>query len=152
MPDERRAQFRVLNVPRSQISECTPFRIYKHAKCRVFERTCLQHVYVVPCSSKWGRPLCYGHAAARWCLQCGRGCRVHTCIMATGADFKMYVLCQFCSNWVKFFYNTQETQTQKMMDQNFEIRFLWFLRIFWNFQKGVAADLGHYGRGQTRSR
>jgi len=41
------------------------------------------------------------------------------------------------------------------MDQNFEIRFLWFSRIFWNFQKGVggpfAADLDHYGRGQTRS-
>jgi len=40
-----------------------------------------------------------------------------------------------------FFYNTQETQTQKMMDQNFEIRILWFLRIFWNFQKGVMWSL-----------
>ena len=54
------------------------------------------------------------------------------------------------------FYNTQGTQAQKMIDQNFEIRILWFLRIFWNFQKRVArpsaADLDHYGKGQTRSR
>jgi len=40
------------------------------------------------------------------------------------ANFKMYLLHQFCSNQVEFFYNTQETQTQKMMDQNFEIRIL----------------------------
>ena len=39
------------------------------------------------------------------------------------------------------FSNTQEPETQKMMDQNFEIRILWFLRIFWNFQKGVARSL-----------
>jgi len=55
-----------------------------------------------------------------------------------------------------FFHNTQETQTQKMMDQNFEIRILWFLRIFLKFLKRhrtvpSAADLDHYGRGQTRS-
>jgi len=30
---------------------------------------------------------------------------------------------------------------QKMMDQNFEIRILRFLRIFLNFQKGVAQSL-----------
>ena len=40
--------------------------------------------------------------------------------------------------WSLFFYNTQETQTQKMMDQNFETQILWFLSIFWNFQKGIA--------------
>ena len=55
-------------------------------------------------SSKWGRPLCCRHAAARWCLQLrGRGCRVRTCVMAIGADFKMYLLRQFCSNRVEFF-------------------------------------------------
>ena len=54
----------------------------------------------------------------------GRRCHVHTSVMAIGADFKMYLLRQFCSNRVKFFYNTQETQTRKMMDQNFEIRLL----------------------------
>jgi len=36
-----------------------------------------------------------------------------------------------------FFYNTQDTQTQKMMDQNFEIRIV----IFENFQKGIAQSL-----------
>ena len=30
------------------------------------------------------------------------------------ANFKMYLLRQFCSNRVTFFYNTQETQMQKM--------------------------------------
>jgi len=42
----------------------------------------------------------------------------------TGANFKTYLLHQFCSNRVEFFYNAQETQAQKMMDQNFEIRIL----------------------------
>ena len=84
-------------------------------------------------------------AASMHCLRrahsIGQGCRVHTCVMGIGTDFKMYLLHQFCSNGVDFFCNTQETQTQKMMDQNFEIRILWFLRIFWNFQKGVARSL-----------
>ena len=48
---------------------------------------------------------------------------------AIGAKFKMYLLRHFCSNWVEFFYNTQETQTQKTMDQNSEIRILWFLKF-----------------------
>jgi len=43
---------------------------------------------------------------------------------------------------------------QKMMDQNFEIRIVTF-ENFLNFQKGArgpsAADLDHYGRGQSRS-
>jgi len=40
-----------------------------------------------------------------------------------------------------------------MMDQNFEIRILRFLRIFEILKKAShsAADLDHYGRGQTRS-
>ena len=50
MPAERRAQFRVPNMPRSRISERAPFRIYEHAQCRVFERTCLQRAYVIPCN------------------------------------------------------------------------------------------------------
>ena len=54
-------------------------------------------------SSKWGRPLCYGHAATCWCLQRGRWCRVRTCVTEIGADFKMYLLRQFWWNRVKFF-------------------------------------------------
>jgi len=74
--------------------------------------------------SKWGRPLWYGHAAARWCLQRARGCRVHSCVMAIGADFKMYLLRQFCSNRVEFFLQYTGDTDAKMMDQNFEIRIL----------------------------
>jgi len=44
---------------------------------------------------------------------------------------------------------------QKMMDQNFEIRILWFLRIFYIFKTALrspsVADLDRYGRDQTRS-
>jgi len=38
-------------------------------------------------------------------------------------------------------YNTQETQTQKMMDQNFEIRILCFLKNFLKFSKRRRAVL-----------
>jgi len=73
----RSAGQRQTDTQTSRISERAPFRIYEHAQCRVFERTSLQRAYVIPCqvaSSKWGsRPLCYEHAAARWCLQRGRG-------------------------------------------------------------------------------
>jgi len=58
-------------------------------------------------------------------------------------------------DWTRIFFTIHRRQTQKMMDQNFEIRILWFLRIFWNFEKASrgpsAADLDHYGRCQTRS-
>ena len=54
MPAERRAQFRVPNVPRSLISERAPFRIYEHAQCRDFERTSLQRAYVIPCQQQIG--------------------------------------------------------------------------------------------------
>jgi len=62
--------------------------------------------------SKWGRPLCYGHAAARWCLQRGRGCRVRICVMAIGAAFKVYLLHQFCSNQVDFLQYTGDTDAK----------------------------------------
>jgi len=107
MPAERRAQLRVSNVPRSRISERAPFRIYEHAQCRVFERTSLQRAHSI-----------------------GRGCRVHTCAMAIGADFKMYLLRQFCSNRVDFFTIHRRHRRKKMMEQNFEIRIMLFLRIF----------------------
>jgi len=111
---ERRAQFRVPNVPRCRISERAPFRIYDHAQCRVFGRTSLQRAYVIPCRQQMGssavlraRRSALVLAASMRCLRrahsIGRGCRVHTCVIAIGADFKMYLLRQFCSNRVKFF-------------------------------------------------
>jgi len=54
--------------------------------------------------------------------------------IAIGTNFKIYFLRQFCSNRVKFFYNTQETQMQKTMDQNFEIRIVIF-HFFLKFSK-----------------
>jgi len=44
-------------------------------------------------------------------------------------------------NRVEFFLQYTRDTGAKMMDQNFEIRILWFFRIFWNFQKGVARFL-----------
>ena len=59
----------------------------------------------------------------------------------------MYLLRQLCSNRVELFTVHRRHRRKKMMDQNFEIRILWFLRIFWNFQKGVARSLcGRSGR------
>jgi len=50
---------------------------------------------------------------------------------------------------------THETQTQKMMDQNFEIRIVIFDNFFEIFKKASrghsAAYVDHYGHGQTRS-
>ena len=66
-PAERRAQLRVPNVPRSRISERDLFRIYEHAQCLDFERTCLQCAHFILAGRKWGRPLCYD-----WCLQQAR--------------------------------------------------------------------------------
>ena len=74
--------------------------------------------------------------------------------IAIGANFKIYLLRQFCSNGVKFFTIHRRHKCKKMMNQNFEIWILWFLRIFWNFQKGrgsLCGRSGPYGHGQTRS-
>jgi len=40
-------------------------------------------------------------------------CCSATAGIAIGANFKIYLFRQFCSNRVQFFYNTQETQTHK---------------------------------------
>ena len=125
MPTKRRAQFRVPNMPRSRISERVPFRIYEHAQCPVFKRTSLHCAYGIPCRQQmgssallWARHSALVLAASTWCLQrahsIGRVCRVHTCIMPIGADFKMYLLRQFCSNRVEFFLQyTGDTDAKK---------------------------------------
>jgi len=61
--------------------------------------------------------------------------------IAIEANFKMYLLRQFCSNRVDIFLQYTGDTDAKIMDQNFEIRILWFFRIFWNFQKGIARSL-----------
>jgi len=138
MPVERRAQFRVPNVPRSLISECAPFRFFLWTRPMSSFRTYLFAALLCHSLPQMGssavprvrrsalviaaRTRCWRRAHST-----GRGCRVHSCVMAIGADFKMYLLHHFCSNQVEFFYNKQEIQTQKMMDQNFDIWILWFL-------------------------
>jgi len=151
MPAERRAQFRVPNVPRSQISERAPFRIYEHAQCRVFERTCLQRAYVIPCRQQMGSSavlrarrsalvLAASTRCSRRASSIGRGCRVHTCVMALGADFKMYLLRQFCSNRVDFLQYTGDTNSKNDGPEFWNSNSVIF-EIFWNFQKGVARSL-----------
>jgi len=49
----------------------------------------------------------------------------------------MYLLRQFCSNRVEFFDNTQETQTRKTMDQNFEIR----ICDFWEVARSLCGRI-----------
>ena len=139
-------------MPRSRISECAPFRIYEHAQCRVYERTSLQRAYVIPCGQQMGSSaVLWAHrsalvlAASMRCLRrahsIGRGCHIHTCVMAIGADFKMYLLRQFCSNRVEIFTIHRRHRRKQMMDQNFEIRIVIFGNFFLNFQKGVARSL-----------
>ena len=105
--------------------------------------------------SKWGRLLCYWHAATRWCSQRGRGV---SCLYLRYGDRDRLQNVSPPSVLVEssqiFFTIHRRHRRKKMMDQNFEIQILRFLRFF-NYQKGVAqpsaADLDHYGRGQTRS-
>jgi len=156
---ERRAQFRVPNVPRSRISERAPFRIYEHAQCRVFERTSLQRVYVIPCWQQMGSSAVL--RARRSALVLAASTGVSHPYLHYGDRGRLQ---KISPPSVLF------ESSQKMMDQNFEIWILWFLRLFWNLQKGVAflkvskksqksqnsvcpfaADLDHYGCGQTRS-
>jgi len=98
-------------VPNSEFRTCPDPEFPDALHCEFMNTPNVEFLNVPLCSapmsylarSKWGRPLCRGHAAARWCLQRGRGCRVCTCIAEVGTDFKMYLLRQFCSNQVEFF-------------------------------------------------
>ena len=61
--------------------------------------------------------------------------------IAIGANFKIYILRQFCSKSSPIFYNTQETQTQKNDGPEFWNSNSVIFEIFWNFKKGVARSL-----------
>jgi len=165
MPAERRAQFRVVNVPRSRISERAPFWIYEHDQCRLFEHTSLQRAYVIPCPQQmeWSAVLRARRstlvlAASTWCLRrahsIGRGCRVHTCIMAIGANFKMYLLRQFCSNRVNFFTTHRRHRRKQWWTRILKFEFCDFWEFFVIFKKASrgpsASDVDHYGCSQTR--
>ena len=53
MPAERRAQFRVPTCPNPEFPNALHSE-FMNAQCRVFERTSLQHAYVIPCQQQMG--------------------------------------------------------------------------------------------------
>jgi len=136
MSAERRAQFRVPNVPSSRISKRAPFRIYEHAQWRVFVCTSLQRAYVIPCQQQMGSSAVL--RARRSALVLAARTGVWRPYLRYGDSGRLQNVSPpsvlFESSRV-FFYNTQETEMQKNMDQNFEIRILWFLKNFWKFSK-----------------
>jgi len=73
--------------------------------------------------------------------------------IATGANFKIYLLCQFCSNRVEFFVQyTGDTDAKKWRTRILKFEFCDSWEIFKKASRGPsAANLDHYGRGQTRS-
>ena len=68
--------------------------------------------------------------------------------IAIGANFKIYLIRQFCSNRAHFLQYTGDTDA-KMVSRILKFEFGDFSEFFEIFKK--AADLHHYGRGQTRS-
>jgi len=108
-------------VPNSEFQTCRDPEFPNELHSEFMNKPNVEFLNIPVCStpmsylagSKWGRPLCYGmpqrigacseHAVLRRAHSIGRGCRVHTCVTAIGADFKMYLLRQFCSNRVEFF-------------------------------------------------
>jgi len=143
-------------MPRSRISERAAFRIYEHAQCRVFERTSLQRVYVIPCRQQMVSSAVLRARRRALMLAATTGCRVNTCVMAIGADFKMCLLRQFCSNRVEFFLQyTGDTDAKNDGSEFLKFEFCDFRFFFEIFKKASpgpsSADLDHYGRGETRS-
>ena len=59
---------------------------------------------------------------------------------AIGANFKIYLLHQFCSNRVQFFTLHRRHRCKKWWTRILKF-ILWFERIFVNFQKGIARSL-----------
>ena len=58
-----------------------------------------------------------------------------------GANFKIYLFRQFVRIESNFFTIHRRHRRKKMMDQNFEIRILWFLRFFEIFKKASRGPL-----------
>jgi len=87
-------------------------------------------------------------------ISCRASCCCSSAIagIAIGANFKIYLLRQFCSNWVQFFYNIQETQMQKMMNQNSEI-WIWTIMVAAKLdQSGVLVTKFHQNRSTLKGR
>jgi len=141
MPAERRAQFRVPNVPRSRMSERAPFRIYEHAQCRVFERTSLQRAYVIPCQQQMGSSAVLqacrnALVLAEWTvvscpyLRYGDRGRLHNVSPTSVLVESSLIFLQY----------TWDSDAKKWWTRILKFKFCDFVDFF-NFQKGVARSL-----------
>jgi len=87
------------------------------------------------------RRCCSSTAAARWCCSPLPASVYHSIGggVAGMANFKIYLLRQFCSNPVEFFFTIHRRQRRKKWwTRIFKFEFCDFWIFFWNFQKSVA--------------
>jgi len=142
------------NMSRSWISERALFWIYEHAQCGVFERTCLQRAYVIPCWQQMGsstvlrarRSMLVPAASMRcmrWAHSIGWGCCVRHPYFRYGNRGRRQNVSppSVLFEWSRIFYNTQETQMPKMITRILKFEFCDFWEFFWNFQQGIAWSL-----------
>jgi len=119
MPAERRAQFRVSNVPDPEFPNVLHSEFMNMPNVEFLNVPLCSVPMSYLASSKRGRRRACRRmlvlaAKHRQAHSIGRGCHVHTCDMMIGADFKMYLLSQFCSNRVEFFLQyTGDTDAKK---------------------------------------
>ena len=142
--DARRTSCPIPSSERAQIPNfqtCSIPNLWTHPMLSFFNVSLCSAPMSYLAGSKLGRPLCYGHAAVRWCLQqacaaCGGhialdgGCHVHNCVMVLGADFKMCLLRQFCSNRVEFFTIHRRHRHQKWWTRILKFEFCEFWEFF----------------------
>ena len=95
MPDSERAQipkFRTRSTPNLWTRQMSTFWTYQFA-ARLW--------HTLPAAN--GVAAVLRARCSALVLAALSGCRIRTCVIAIGADFKMYLLHQFRSNWVEFF-------------------------------------------------
>jgi len=69
MPAERRAQFRFPNVPVPEFPNALNSEFTNTPNVEFLNVPACSAPMSYIAGSKWGRPLCFRHAAAHWCLQ-----------------------------------------------------------------------------------
>jgi len=91
----------------------------------VFERTSLQRAHVIPCQQQMGSSAVLRARRSVLLLAVWTGVsHPYLCYGDRGRLQNVSPPSVLFDNRVELFYNTQEIQMQKMMDQNFEIRIL----------------------------
>ena len=69
MPGERRAQFRVPKCPDPEFPKALHSEFMSTPNVEFLNVPLCSAPISYLAGSKWGRPLCYGHAAWHWCLK-----------------------------------------------------------------------------------